>query len=100
MEESSDAEPNIKTDKRHTTEVERLKLDAAQNVGVPASQHRQRQSPNRFTGYMALMRKCIVTKPSSFQEVVQEPTCVDAIDRKSTRLNSSHLTASRMPSSA
>jgi hypothetical protein len=28
---------------------------------------------------MALMRKCIVTKPSSFQEVVQDPTWVDAM---------------------
>jgi hypothetical protein len=28
---------------------------------------------------MALMRKCIVTEPSSFQEVVQDPTWVDAM---------------------
>jgi hypothetical protein len=28
---------------------------------------------------MALMSKCIVTKPSSFQEEVQEPTWVDAM---------------------
>jgi hypothetical protein len=28
---------------------------------------------------MALMRKCIVTKPSSFQEAVQDPTWVDAM---------------------
>ena len=28
---------------------------------------------------MALMRKCIVTEPSSFQEAVQEPTWVDAM---------------------
>ena len=27
---------------------------------------------------MALMSKCIVTEPSSFEEVVQEPTWVDA----------------------
>ena len=31
---------------------------------------------------------------------MQPPLHVKAIDRKSTRLNSSHLTASRMPSSA
>ena len=30
----------------------------------------------------------------------QAPTAVEAIDRKSTRLNSSHSTLSRMPSSA
>ena len=28
---------------------------------------------------MALMRKCIVTEPSYFEEVVQEPTWVDAM---------------------
>ena len=28
---------------------------------------------------MALMRKCIVTKPSSFQEATQEPTWVDSM---------------------
>ena len=31
---------------------------------------------------MALMRKCIVTKPSSFQEVVQQPIWVDAMVEK------------------
>jgi hypothetical protein len=28
---------------------------------------------------MALMRKCIVTEPSSFQEAVQDPTWVDSM---------------------
>ena len=40
VEESTDAEPNIKQGKKRTTKAERLKLDAAQNVGVPTSQHR------------------------------------------------------------
>jgi hypothetical protein len=31
---------------------------------------------------MALMRKCIVTEPSSFQEAVQDPTWVDAMVEK------------------
>ena len=66
VEESTHAEPNIKTGRRRNTEAERLKLDAAQNVGVPTSQPRLRQSPDLFTGCMALMRKFIVTKPSSF----------------------------------
>ena len=79
MEESTHIEPNIRTSRRRTKEAERLKLDAAQNVGVPTSQRRQRQSPDRFNGYMALMRKCIVTGPSSFQEAVQELTWVDAM---------------------
>ena len=37
VEESTHAEPNIRQDKRRTTEAERLKVDAAQNVGVPTS---------------------------------------------------------------
>ena len=79
VEESTYAEPNIRQGNKRTIEVERLKLDAAQNVGVPTSQLRQRQSPDRYTGYMALMRNFIVTEPSSFEEVVQEPTWVDAM---------------------
>ena len=35
VEESTHAEPNIIQGRKHTTEGERLKLDAAQNVGVP-----------------------------------------------------------------
>ena len=57
----------------------RLKLDAAQNVGVPISQCKQRQSLDRYTGYMALMSKCIVTEPSSFEEAMQEPRWVNAM---------------------
>ena len=77
VEESTHAEPNIRTGRRRTTEAERLKLGAAQNVGAPISQRRQRQSLDRFTGYMALMSKCIVTEPYSFEEATQEPTWVD-----------------------
>jgi hypothetical protein len=63
VEETTQAEPSIR---KHTTKADRLRLDAAQNIGAPISQCRQRQSPDRFAGYMALMRKCIVTEPSSF----------------------------------
>ena len=70
VEEFTHAEPNIRIGRKRTIEAERLKLDAAKNVGVPTSQHRHRQSPGRFTGYMDLMRKCIVTEPSSFEEAV------------------------------
>ena len=66
VEESAHAEPNIRQGRMCTTEADSLKLDAAENVGVPTSQHRQRQSPDRFTRYMALMSKCIMTEPSSF----------------------------------
>ena len=79
MEEFTHAEPNIRKGKNSTIEAEILKLDAAQNIGVHTSQCRQRQSPDRFTGYMALMSKYIVTEPSSFEEVVQKPTWVDSM---------------------
>jgi hypothetical protein len=69
VEEATQVEPSIRNGRKRTTKADRLRLDVAQNVGAPTSQRRQRQSPDRFTGYMALMRKCIVTEPSSFQEV-------------------------------
>ena len=56
-----------------------MRLDVAENLEAPISLHRQRQSPNRFTGYMALMSKCIVTEPYSFQEEVNQPIWVDAM---------------------
>ena len=74
VEESTHVEPNIRQGRKRTIEAERLKVDVAQNVGVPTSQHRQRQSPDRYNGYMALVSKCIVIEPSSFEEAVQEPT--------------------------
>ena len=46
VEESTHAEPNIRQGRKRTKKAERLKLDAAQNVGVPTSQCRQRQSPD------------------------------------------------------
>ena len=60
-------------------EADRLRLDATENVGAPTSLPRQRKSPDKFTGYMSLMRKCIVTKPSSFQEAMKQPIWVDAM---------------------
>ena len=56
VEETTHAVPNIRGLNR-TTKAERLNLDVAQNVGAPTSQRRQRQSLDRFTGYMALMSK-------------------------------------------
>ena len=37
VEESTHVEPNIRQGRKCTTEAERLKLDVAQNVGVPKS---------------------------------------------------------------
>jgi hypothetical protein len=79
VEEATQAKPSIRNGRKRTTKADRLRLDVAQNVGAPTSQRRQRQSPDRFTGYMALMRKCIVTEPYSFQEEVHDPNWVDAM---------------------
>jgi hypothetical protein len=46
VEETTQAEPSIRNIKKCTTKVDRLRLDAAQNVGAPTSQRRQRQSPD------------------------------------------------------
>ena len=78
MEESTHAAPTIRGRKR-LTEAERLAQDAKKFVGPPTAQCRQRQSPDRYTGYMALMSKCVVTEPSSFEEVVEDPAWVDAM---------------------
>ena len=37
VEDSTHVEPNIRTNRKHTAKAERLKIDAAQNVGVPKS---------------------------------------------------------------
>jgi hypothetical protein len=79
VEETTQVEPSIRNGRKHTIEADRLRLDAAQNVGAPTSQCRQIQSPDRFNGYMALMSKCIVTEPSSFEEAMQDPTWVDSM---------------------
>ena len=56
---------------KRTREVEKLLEDVRENVGEPSSQHRQRRSPERYTGYMALSGECVETEPSSFEEAVQ-----------------------------
>ena len=64
MEETTHVAPTIRGQKR-TTEAKQLAQDAEKVVGAPTSQRRQRQSPDWYTRYMALMIKFIVTKPSS-----------------------------------
>jgi hypothetical protein len=46
VQESTHAYPSIRNGRKHTTEVDRLRLDATQNVGAPTSHRRQRQSPD------------------------------------------------------
>eukprot|EP00253_Pinus_taeda_P015415 PITA_15415 len=62
-----------------TREANKLLEDARDNVGAPFSQRRQRRSPERYTGYMALAGECVETEPYSFEEVVQQPIWVDAM---------------------
>eukprot|EP00253_Pinus_taeda_P013768 PITA_13768 len=78
VEETTHAAPTIRGRKRFT-EVERLAQDAEKVVGPPTTQRRQRQSPDRYIGYMALMSKCVLTEPSSFEEAVEDPAWVDAM---------------------
>ena len=73
VEETAHAAPTIRGRKR-TTEAERLAQDAEKVVGAHTSQCRERQSPNWYTEYMALVSKCIMTEPSSFEEAVEDPT--------------------------
>jgi hypothetical protein len=67
VEKSFRADPSIRNGRKCTTKADRIRLDGAPNVGAPTSQCKHRESPNRFTGYMVFMRKCIMTEPSSFQ---------------------------------
>ena len=67
------------TQAESSREVDRLLDDARENVGAPTSQRRQRRSHERYTGYMALMSKCVVTEPSFFEEDVEDPAWVDAM---------------------
>lgn len=78
MEETTHAVLTIKGRKR-LTEAERLTQDAEKVVGPPTAQRRQRQSPDQYIGYMALVSKFVVTEPSSFEEAVEDPTWVDAM---------------------
>ena len=53
--ENTHAEPSTRLGRRHTMEADILRLDAVEHVGEPTSLRRQRQSLDKFTGYMALM---------------------------------------------
>jgi len=64
---------------KRSREADSLTLDAWENVGKPSSQRRQRRSPERYTGYMALVGECVDIKPSSFEEAVHQPVWVDAM---------------------
>ena len=64
---------------KYTREADRLFSYARENVGEPSSQCRQRRSPDRYIGYMALVGECVETEPSSFGEAVQQLIWVGAM---------------------
>eukprot|EP00253_Pinus_taeda_P032833 PITA_32833 len=78
VEETTQAAPTIRGRKR-LIKAERLAQDAEKVVGPPIAQRRQRQSPDQYTAYMALMSKCVVTKPSSFEEAMEDHAWVHAM---------------------
>lgn len=56
--------------RKRSREADRLVMEVRENVGQPSSQHRQRRSLERYTGYMTLVGECVETEPSSFEEVL------------------------------
>ena len=78
VEETTHAVPTIRERKR-IIEAEQLAQDAEKVVGPPIALRRWRQSPDRYTGYRALVSKCVVTEPSSFKEAVEDPAWVDSM---------------------
>eukprot|EP00253_Pinus_taeda_P025964 PITA_25964 len=77
--ETSTQEESSRDGRKHTREAGKLLEDGRENVGAPSSQHRQRRSPKRYTGYMALAGECVEIESSSFEETVQQLIWVDAM---------------------
>ena len=53
--------------------------DAREILGALSNLHRQRMSPKRYTGYMALMTDLVETEPSSFEEAIEKLVWVYAM---------------------
>ena len=77
--ESSTHVDTSKYGRNHTREGDRWMHAAREIVGAPTSRHREKRSPDRYIGYMALMTELVETKPSSFEEAVEKPIWVDAM---------------------
>ena len=56
--------------RKRSREANRLMMDVREDVGQPSSHHRKRRAPEQYTGYMALVRQCVETETSSFEELV------------------------------
>ena len=68
-----------KEGRKRTREPDILVQDARENVGAPSNLRKQTRSLERHTGYMALMAELIETKPSYFDEEIEQPIWVDAM---------------------
>jgi len=69
METSTEAKSS-REGRNHTREADKLLDDARESVEAPTFQCREKRSPERYIGYMAIMGECVVTEPTSFKEVV------------------------------
>eukprot|EP00253_Pinus_taeda_P018792 PITA_18792 len=78
VETSNQVEPSREGRKR-TREAEIIVHNTRENVGAPSNQCRQRNSPDRYTRYMALMIDLVEIETSSFEEAVEKPIWVNAI---------------------
>lgn len=78
MEAPTQTEPSREGRKR-TKLVDRLVQEAQEKVGALSSSCRERRSLERYTGYMALMKKLIDSDPFSFEEVVSQQMWIDAM---------------------
>ena len=65
----------------------------SEDVDIRASVHRE-------TGEFSFFRRWLVVPDAEIETPSREYKLHEAVDRKSTRLNSSHIPLSRMPSSA
>ena len=65
--EKTHADPSTKNGRSRTMEVDRLVQDVMENLGAPSNLHKQRRSPERYTGYMALMIEMVETEPYYFE---------------------------------
>jgi len=68
--ETSTQAKSSRDGRKCTREADRLLHDSRESLGAPTFECRQRRSPERYTGYMALMSGCVLTNPYSFEEVV------------------------------
>ena len=81
--------PNIKS------QAKRVEVSAIENARNSAKKTKVKNAIKKFNA--AVEAKDLATAEVAYRAAIGE---IDSLDRKSTRLNSSHWNKSRMPSSA